>query len=63
MYDDWDIVGLVFCLFMLGGCVLFWLILWLDRNSPFVNTRRNMDGRKSMATDWRKPQYLPEDWQ
>ena len=25
-------------------------------------TRRNINGRKQMATDWRKPSNLPDDW-
>ena len=61
--DAWDFVGLVFFLAILAGCGVFWLILWCDRHNPFVNTRRNQAGRQQMASDWRRPQYLPEDWQ
>jgi hypothetical protein len=62
-YDEWDIVGLLFFLAILAGCGLFGLIVWCDRKNPFTHTRRNVDGRKAMATDWQRPTYLPKDWQ
>ena len=62
IYDDWDVVALVFFLLILGGSVLFWMIVLIDRKNPLNRTRRVIDGRRAMASDWRKPQYLPEDW-
>ena len=48
--------------------MLFWLALGfvvayffgkvVDRGNPY----RNMEARKKMATDWRKPGCLPENW-
>jgi uncharacterized protein YxeA len=63
MFDDLDILGLLGFAFILIFAVLYWVIIWTDRNSPFVNTRRNVAGRRRMATDWEKPGYLPEKWQ
>lgn len=61
--DDWDVVALVFFILMLAVAVLTWLLHWIDSHNPMNRTRRMIDGRKQMATDWRRPQYLPEDWQ
>jgi hypothetical protein len=63
MYDSWDVVALVFFVLMLAIAVLAWLLRWIDAHNPMNHTRRCIDGRKQMATDWRRPQYLPEDWQ
>ena len=53
--------------------VLFWLLAvfaaiyafgkFVDAGNPMRRTRRNIAGRKAMATDWRKPSHLPDDWQ
>jgi hypothetical protein len=53
--------------------MLFWLIAGLgaayafgkfvDAGNPMRHTRRVINGRKAMATDWHKPKYLPENWE
>jgi hypothetical protein len=62
MMDTWDLVALIGFGLILVFFALFWFILWLDRNSPFVNTRANQRGRRRMASDWERPPYLPENW-
>lgn len=61
-YDGWDIVGLVVYLSVLAGCGVFWLIVWIDRKNPLHRTRRVINGRKAMASDWKRPGYLPSNW-
>lgn len=62
MFDEWDVVALVFFVLLLAVAVLTWLLHWIDAHNPMNHTRRNVNGRKQMATDWRRPRYLPEDW-
>ena len=65
--DDFAVVGAVF----FGAVLVCWLVVWfvgvlaawVDRKNPLHDTRRNMNGRKSMASEWRKPTHLPEDWE
>ena len=51
----WLLAGFVVA-YVVGG-----IIRWCD--NPMNRTRRNMNGRKSMASEWRKPTHLPEDWE
>ena len=61
--DDITVIGLVFFILVLAVAVFTWVLHWIDAHNPMTHTRRCIDGRKQMATSWRKPQYLPEDWQ
>jgi hypothetical protein len=62
--DDWILVGFVFFGSILGGLAgLYAVIRSIDRHNPLNRARRNINGRKAMATDWRKPDNFPEDWQ
>ena len=67
MFDSID-PRLFWPLFMLawllaGFVVAYWLGKVIDAANPMRRTRRNIAGRKAMATDWRKPSHLPDDWQ
>jgi hypothetical protein len=42
----------------LGFVVAYWLGKLVDRGNPYPN----IEGRKKMASDWRKPDCLPDDW-
>ena len=61
--DDLTVVGLVFFILILAVAVFTWVLHWIDSHNPMNHTRSVVKGRKAMASDWRKPQYLPEDWQ
>ena len=66
MFDSID-PRLFWPLFMLawllaGFVVAYWFGKFIDGRNPMNRTRRLMNGRKSMATDWRKPGCLPENW-
>jgi hypothetical protein len=50
----WLLAGFIVA-YVVGG-----IIRWCD--NPMNRTRRNINGRKQMATDWRKPSNLPDDW-
>ena len=55
-YDDWDIVGLVFCLSILAGFGVFWLVMWADKNNPLTRADRRQirtvqRGKRAMASD------------
>ena len=60
--DDWDVVGLVFVILLLAFFALYALLRWLETNEPSDVNRRNIAGRRRMATDYKKPAYLPDDW-
>lgn len=60
--DEWEVVALVFFVLMLACAVLAWLLHWIDAHNPMNHTRRCIDGRKAMASDYEKPAYLPESW-
>ena len=61
MMDDWDTVGLAFMVgivvFGFAAIAIISFIERTDRNNPF----RNIKGRAKMASDWKKPGYLPEE--
>jgi len=66
MFDSID-PRLFWPLFMLawllaGFVVAYWFGKFIDGRNPMNRTRRLMNGRKRMASDWRKPDHLPEDW-
>ena len=42
----------------LGFVVAYFLGKIVDRSNPYPN----IEGRKKMASDYKKPTYLPEDW-
>ena len=46
-----------------GFVVAYWFGKFIDGRNPMNRTRRLMNGRKSMASEWRKPTHLPEDWE
>ena len=50
----WLVIGLAVA-WVFGG-----IVRWCD--NPMNRTRRVINGRKQMATDWRKPSNLPDDW-
>jgi hypothetical protein len=60
--DAWEFVAMIFFGSILGSIAVYAVVCWVDRHNPFRETHRNINGRKRMATDWRKPQYLPKDW-
>ena len=53
--------------------MLFWLLAgfavayafgrFIDASNPMNRTRRLINGRKAMASDYKKPAYLPDNWQ
>ena len=45
-----------------GFVVAYWFGKFIDGRNPMNRTRRIINGRKQMATDWRKPSNLPDDW-
>ena len=60
--DDWDVVALVFFILILAVGVLTWMLYWIDAHNPMNHTRRVINGRKQMASDYKKPSYLPSEW-
>ncbi len=60
--DAYDVAAVVFFVSILGAFALFGLVLWIDSHNPMNRTRRMIDGRKAMATSWKRPDYLPGDW-
>jgi hypothetical protein len=57
----WPLFVLVW---IIGGMVVAYFFgKFVDAGNPMNRTRKVINGRKAMATDWRKPQYLPKDWQ
>ena len=62
--DDWILVGFVFFGSILVGLAgLCAVIRSIDRNNPLNRARRNINGRKKMASEWLRPKFLPEDWE
>lgn len=60
--DDATVVGWAFFGSILVAIALYALIRRVNRTNPMNHTRRVVNGRKAMATDWRRPAYLPEAW-
>jgi hypothetical protein len=57
----WPLFVLVW---IIGGLIVAYLFgRFVDAGNPMNRTRKVINGRKQMASDWRKPQYLPKDWQ
>ena len=52
----WPIFALV--VLIATGFALWAYTRYVDRTNPF----RNIEARKKMASDWRKPGCLPENW-
>ena len=65
--DDIIMVAVVFFGSIVACCVVCWLVIewaqWIDKRNPMNRARRNINGRKRMATDWKRPDYLPGDWE
>jgi hypothetical protein len=57
-FDDFAVAGMVFFGAILLAVMVAVIVGRIDRRNPY----RNMEARKKMATDWRKPSCLPEDW-
>ena len=58
-FDPWDIVGLVFFGSIIAGIALYALIRRVNRTNPF----HNIHARRRMASEWKRPSYLPDSWQ
>ena len=67
MFDSID-PRLFWPLFMLawllaGFVVAYWFGKFIDGRNPMNCIRRNINGRKKMASEWLRPKFLPEDWE
>lgn len=66
MFDGIDpkVFWPLFMLFWLAsGLIAAYLFgKWVDAGNPMKRTRKLINGRKQMATDWKRPDYLPDDW-
>ena len=63
MFDAWDIAAMVFFLAVLAVAAVCWFVPHVNRNNPLNRARRNINGRKKMASEWLRPKFLPEDWE